>query len=51
MEVRAISRTLLQSADLGERLAGADTLVHLAARVHVLHDAGADPRAEYGEAT
>lgn len=47
IKVRAISRALLQSVDLGERLAGADTLVHLAARVHVLHDAGADPRAQF----
>jgi nucleoside-diphosphate-sugar epimerase len=46
-EVRAISRSLLGSGDLAAALAGATTVIHLAARVHVVRDNYVDPRPEF----
>jgi len=38
---------LAAATDWREALAGADSVVHLAARVHVMHDSSADPLAEF----
>ena len=46
-DVRAISRPLLGSGDLAAALTGATTVIHLAARAHVVRDECEDPRAEF----
>jgi nucleoside-diphosphate-sugar epimerase len=46
-DVRAISRPLLGSGDLAAALAGTTTVIHLAARVHVVRDNYVDPRPEF----
>jgi nucleoside-diphosphate-sugar epimerase len=42
-----IPRADLGSADLHRRLAGAEVLIHLAARAHVVKETSADPREEF----
>ena len=46
-EVRAVSRSQLNSQDLATGLHGVQTFVHLAARAHVLADTSDDPIAEF----
>jgi nucleoside-diphosphate-sugar epimerase len=43
----ALSRAQLQSPELATALSGIETVVHLAARAHVLHEVRADPLAEF----
>lgn len=45
--VTALSRAQLQSPQLASALAGIETVVHLAARAHVLRETSADPAAEF----
>ena len=46
-QVGALSRPQLNSGELAATLSGAQTLVHLAARAHVLKEDRADPPAEF----
>jgi len=48
--VTALERAQLQAGDCSGALAGADSIVHLAARAHVLSESCADPRAEFHRA-
>ena len=45
--VTFVAADVLDPAALGPALAGADAVVHLAARVHVMRDSAADPLAEF----
>jgi nucleoside-diphosphate-sugar epimerase len=45
--VTALSRAQLQSPELATALSGIETVVHLAARAHVLREVSADPQAEF----
>ena len=41
------SNQRLTDADWSQGLAGVDTVVHLAARVHIMHDESSDPLSEF----